>query len=615
MQQVSIPQTYSAFLSYSRHDEAHAQWLQNRLSDYRFPSRLEARPLVAPAAANRLAPVFRDRSALSAAPDLGQALERALVASGHLIVLCTPSAAGSAWVNREIEMFQQAGRSDFILPALFEGDEHSAFPPALRHDGSGQAVTPLAADFRQAGDGPRLALLKLLAELAGVPLGTLIGREESRRQRRLAAVVGGSIAGMAVFAGISGFALAAKAEAERERARSEQLVETLVIDLRAAVKPMGSLDLLDKVNEAALGYFGGQSVEDLPEAALEQRAQLLLAMGEDELTRGRPTIAEIHFGEAHKAMAARFAEQPDDPDHLFDLAQAEYWLGYAAWQSGKPATAKTHFQRYADLARALVERDPSRRDWQIEAGSAAVNLGMIALRQSGDGKTAEPAFLEALGHFRTAAGNDRADPQLAGEIANALAWLADAHRAQGETQEARAKRTEQLAVIEAGLGTSPRNMVLRSERLSARLALARLMPTAQAGPEFRALRTEALAIARADPENADAAQQVRVIELLKAQSLLQGGPPYDPSLAAIAQTIGTCRPLSPALAVEELEELCRLNLARLQLARGNSVYATELARSVTQEASGKPRLSEKWGIDFAAEAGAVLAEADRAISR
>ncbi len=610
MGQSSIPQAYSAFISYSRRDEAHAQWLQNRLADYRLPSRLEARPLVEPAVPDRLAPVFRDRSALSASPDLGEALAGALAASGHLIVVCTPSAAGSDWVNREIEMFRDAGRGAFILPALFDGDENTAFPPALRKDGAGHSITPLAADFRPTGDGPRLAMLKLMAELAGVPLGELIGREESRRQRRLATLIAGSITGMAIFAGISAYALAAKAEAERERIRSEQLVDTLLTDLRAAVKPMGSLDLLDKVNDAALVYLR-QSSESLPESALEQRARLLIAMGEDELTRGRPKIAEIHFGEAHRTMAALLDAQPDSPDRLFELAQAEYWLGYAAWQGSNPEMARTHFERYAGLARALVQQDPSRRAWRIEAGSAAINLGMVALRQTGNGKAAEAAFLDALGHFRTAAGDRPLDPQLAGEITNALAWLADAHRAQGELAAARAQRKEQIALIEDGLERSPRNMVLSWERLSAKLALARLEPPDKAGASLQVLREEAVTLARADPENADAAQQVRVIELFHAKSLLESGPPYDPSLSQLAQTIGNCRSFALALAIEELQEFCRLNLARLQLARGNSAYAVELARSVKNRSTGRPRLSEKWGIDLAAEADAVLAGAER----
>lgn len=608
-QQASGPQTFSAFISYSRHDEGHAQWLQTRLTDYRLPSRLTAHPLVEPKAPNRIAPVFRDRSALSAAPDLAHALDTALAASGHLIVICTPSAAASTWVDREIEMFRAAGRGDFILPALFEGDEHSAFPPALRRDGSGHQITPLAADFRPVGDGPRLALLKLLAELAGVPLGELIGREEARRQRRIATVVGSSVAGMALFAGISAFALAAKAEAERERARSERLVETLVTDLRAAVKPMGSLDLLDKVNEAALGYFGGQSVEDLPQAALQQRARLLIAMGEDELTRGRPHIAEVYLGEAQRATAARLSADPDDPERIFDLAQAEYWQGYAAWEGARPDAATAHFRRYAALADTLVRRDPARREWQVEAGSAAINLGMVSLRQKGDGAAAEAAFKEALGHFRAATGDRAPGPVLAGELANCLAWLADAHRAQGETAAARARRSEQLALIESQLERSPRNMLLRSERLGAKLALARLQPPAEARADFKPLREEALALARADPENADAAQQVRVIELFHVQSELEAGPPHDPSLATMGQTLGNCRPLAPALAIEELQAFCRLNLARLQLARGNVGYAAELARALWDSARNKPRLSEKWGIDFAAEAGAVLASA------
>lgn len=607
---VSVPQrAYSAFISYSRRDEARAEWLQARLETYRLPRRLAARPTVPALKPDRLAPVFRDRSGLSAAPDLEHALDTALGASGHLVVICTPAAAESGWVNREIEMFHATGRGASILPALFDGDETNAFPPALRRNDVGDAITPLAADFREIGDGPRLALLKLLAELAGVPLGELVGSDDIRRHRRLAAVAGGALAGMTVFAGISAYAFAAKAEAERERAKSEQLVEALVTDLRAAVKPMGSLDLLDKVNEAALGYFGGQSVDDLPDAALGQRTRLLIAMGEDELARGRPALAEVHFAEAQRAASARLATDPDDPDRMFELGQAEYWLGYAAWEGSKPYAAKAHFDRYAQIARSLVARDPDRSDWQMEAGSADINLGMISLRQTGDGAAAERAFLRALGHFRAAAKGMPPDRILVGEIENCLAWLADALRVQGKSEDAKYRRLEQLSLLESELARTPRDMALQSAHISARLALARLDSDAGAAAALERLHADALAFARADLENADAAQQVRAIELFRTQSVLRSGPPFRPPLNEIAASLGECRPTAAALALDELQDFCRLTLARLQLARGNEAAAVSLAEIVQAAARDRPRLSEKWGIDLGQEARTLRTEA------
>ena len=51
-------------------------------------------------------------------------LSAALGASQYLIVLCTPRAATSEWVNREIRLMQQQNRGDHILAALFEGHAH-----------------------------------------------------------------------------------------------------------------------------------------------------------------------------------------------------------------------------------------------------------------------------------------------------------------------------------------------------------------------------------------------------------------------------------------------------------------------------------------------------------
>src|SRR3712207_7323871 len=62
----------------------------------------------------------------------------------------------------------------FPYTTLFRSEE--CFPPALRqkYDRRGRPTSkraePLAADFRQTGDGRRLPFLKLVAGMLGVPL-------------------------------------------------------------------------------------------------------------------------------------------------------------------------------------------------------------------------------------------------------------------------------------------------------------------------------------------------------------------------------------------------------------------------------------------------------------
>src|SRR5205085_2833190 len=93
------PRRYSAFISYSQADVRLVRRLHRKLESYRLPRRLRA---IAGLPSGRLKPLFRDSDDLSAASDLTKAVREALADSDFLIVVCSPRAAASRWVAREI---------------------------------------------------------------------------------------------------------------------------------------------------------------------------------------------------------------------------------------------------------------------------------------------------------------------------------------------------------------------------------------------------------------------------------------------------------------------------------------------------------------------------------
>lgn len=221
---------YAAFVSYSSKDAAFAAKLHRALEHYGIPTTLGKFDLLGQGGKqNRIYPVFRDREELPAG-NLTEEIEAALEASNSLIVVCSPDAARSPWVAKEIEIFVALGRRDRIFPIIaptapleIEGRDATVecFPAALRGDPeAGGSFELIAADARPGRDEFRSAWLKLVAGIIGVNPGALADRD--RKRRRAAAIRNAVVA--IVFAivvtavwqtGVSRRAVALKAEHAR----------------------------------------------------------------------------------------------------------------------------------------------------------------------------------------------------------------------------------------------------------------------------------------------------------------------------------------------------------------------------------------------------------------
>lgn len=221
---------FVAFISYSHADRDVARWLHRAIEGYRVPARVAVRADGQPA---RLSPVFLDREELPSSTDLAQSVRQALEQSDALIVVCSPTAARSRWVNEEVRSFKALGRGQRIICLVVDGEpcaadkglpgERECLVPALRFEVEAGVVTdrpapePLAADLRPDKDGRRDARLKIVAALLGTGLDDLRRRDQARRQRRLVAVGAVSALGCVVFAVLAVTAMLARNEAERQR--------------------------------------------------------------------------------------------------------------------------------------------------------------------------------------------------------------------------------------------------------------------------------------------------------------------------------------------------------------------------------------------------------------
>lgn len=120
------------FISYSRKDYKVARDLQNRLEKYPYSKRL-VETCNRPPDPHYVRPVFLDSTDLSARHgSFKEELAEKLRLSQYLLVICSPNAAKSAFVHKEIDTFLQANQADTsrVIP-IYVDEAFQGMHPAI----------------------------------------------------------------------------------------------------------------------------------------------------------------------------------------------------------------------------------------------------------------------------------------------------------------------------------------------------------------------------------------------------------------------------------------------------------------------------------------------------
>jgi tetratricopeptide (TPR) repeat protein len=598
---------YYAFLSYSHKDRELADWLHRELERFRVPSALAGKLTANGVVPRRLTPIFRDQHDLPAGDDLAVEIEAALAASQFLVVLCSPTAAKSRWTNLEIESFKRTRPEGCVLAAVVAGEpfasdikgreDDECFPPALRYkyDRRGRQTSkraePLAADFRAAGEGKRLAFLKLVAGMLGVGLDELVQRATTRRHRQLAYVAAASLTGMAVTSTLAVTAFQSRNEAREQRREAEGLVEFMLGDLKDKLEPIGRLDALDGVGSRVLAYYSKQDTSELSDAALLQRSRALSLMAQVANARGDTQGAVRLYREAMAGTAETIRRNPDDPQALFDHAQNVFYVGEIAQQHGDVRTAEASMRDYKRLALRMVSLGPDNMKWRMEEQYAEFNLGIILYDQRQFGE-AVAQFSDSLKTIKAISTADPTNKDYRVEIGESLAWLADAQTALGRYDEALATRQEDISVLEGLLGASG-DVNFRQRLSPAHRALGLLYvyrgQRELAIEQFRAAMAYADGLIAVEPNNAQWLLSAVAARIDLARELLNGGRAGQ----ATAHVDFVCNAVNRLLArdprkpdVRNALANCWALRARLALAEDQKAQALEFAtRAATVQRS------------------------------
>jgi len=441
---------YRAFISYSHKDKDLAQRLHRDVESYRIPSKLVGKVTSVGKTPRRLRPIFRDREELPASGDLSAELSRALRQSQFLVVICSPAAARSKWVNEEILQFKRVHGDNRVLALVADGEPHASdipgmdhrecFPVALRYrigaDGelSDIPAEPIAADVRREADGPRLATQKLIAGLTGLKLDELVQRETQRRIAQMTVVASGAVVGMVVTGGLAFYANSLRIEANKQRtiaqheaaaarAASDYLVGTFELSNPATENPRTITAL------TILGRSADRARRELADQPAIQ-ARLLATLGRAYNNLGLLGEAQDAF---ESAMPAINKSGPDGAEAMLVLAMT--YANQGSLEKGLGAV------RHAE---SLLGSNP-RENASLRA-KVALTEGRI-LTSASKVKEGVTAFDRALAYYR-AAGADAPEGALAMVLNNRGLLLSD----DGQFAAAEASLSESLTLFQKELG-------------------------------------------------------------------------------------------------------------------------------------------------------------------
>jgi tetratricopeptide (TPR) repeat protein len=398
---------YDAFISYSHaKDMAIATALQR-----------EIQTLGKPWYRRRSLRVFRDDTGLSATPHLWPSIEEALGQSRFLILLASPEAATSWWVDREAAYWVANKSIDTLLIALtsgtlswnrvngdFQWSNETPLPAALKGRSSAEPrwielqsyrgeVRPRDAKFQELA-------ANFAATIRGIPKEDLLSQEirQQRRALRHALIAAGLLLVLTFTTAWQWrSAVAQRHRAESTLAAATETANAFVADVAVRIRNEVGIpiklaseivtrarDLLNKLSEA-----GGSPAEvrrGIAHALRELATTLLIQGDTSEALKAAERSRDI--------MLDLVKDSPGDVQSRRELSLSRNRVGEALARAGNHDGALNEYRLALKLRDELVQSDPKNKELQRDLA--------VSHERIGDEQVAREEIDEALASYRKA---------------------------------------------------------------------------------------------------------------------------------------------------------------------------------------------------------------------
>ena len=384
---------YDVFISY-RHrplDGVITEKVFNALESYTLPNAVKA------CGYEDIKRAFRDTEELQVSRILTETIDAALASTNCMVVICSPDAPLSPWVDREVSNFIELGRAEHIYPLLIAGDPDTSFPASLKLVPD---IADRVMDIRVPGNDVKkmmaraeTELLKVISGVTGCPEAELLREHELRRSRRFAARAVSAAATFAVVLGVS-LGLMHMARGYRETASLQEAASMRILNELTYSLP----DHLTNIPGAYSRIAGilRQNTEDINAILLlspnEEEAMLEAAANYEKMANagsvlgmyGDAIAAEDEAIRRYEALAAEGGAQA-----RLKLASALNNRGNLLKAAGRYAEADKAYAAAVSLYQAEEDADPLVLAEMLgNAGANAVSLG--------DNERAKSCFAQSL---------------------------------------------------------------------------------------------------------------------------------------------------------------------------------------------------------------------------